>query len=186
MDRLKSLAKNVIELNLRSVSTLLGLSKDYVKALDSIIRHDIGPNDPPNDQGQNPNSTPEPRRPPILLVGSLGEVASGAFALNNSSTAPLQVTFAVQGAVSSDQVRLTPSTLDLEPGKEAIIRIQAPITEKFVEGKDYFGVVHVPSLSKQVVDFVIRRIAHADQVPQNSSSNNKPAAPVKKSTNGMN
>jgi hypothetical protein len=163
MERLRSIVKDTVELNLRSLSTLFTLSKEYVRALDGIVRTGGGQTDataPAPAQEPTapsaPNTSPEPRRPPILLVGELAEQVSGAFLINNPSADNLNLTFAVQGQIAPDDVALVPSSVSLKAGEEAVVRIKVKLTPAFQANRDYVGMVVIPGMSRQVVDFVVR------------------------------
>jgi hypothetical protein len=150
--RLVSILTDAVELHLKSISALLDLSKGYVKALDGIIRTSGKADD------TAPSGPVEQSRVPLLLVGETGETVGGAFIINNPSANNLSLTFAVQGELSGDEVRVAPPSLTLAAGAEAVIRIAAKLTAKLEENRDYRGVVAVPGLSNQIVDFVVRRL----------------------------
>jgi hypothetical protein len=161
MERLRSIVKDTVELNLRSVSTLLTLSKDYVKALDGIIRTSGAQPEgtvPAEQPGAEPapNASPEPRREPLLLAGEPGEQVAGAFVINNPSADNLNLTFAVQGQIAADDVTLIPQSVSLKGGEEAVVRIKVRLTPAFEANHDYVGMVVIPGMSRQVVDFVVR------------------------------
>jgi hypothetical protein len=63
--------------------------------------------------------------------------------------------------LSGDDVKVTPASLTLSAGEEAVIRIAVKLTAALVENKDYRGLVAVPGLSSQVLDFVVRRLPSA-------------------------
>ncbi len=156
MSRLSKVVTDIVKLNVESSSAVLSLLTNYVKAVDGIIR-----SSGEMDAGDAPNKpASETSRPPVLLVGTAGEVAGGAFILNNTSQNDLSVTFAVQGELA-ETVQLTPTSVTLRAGESTAIRVSVPITEKFAEGRDYFGMVFVPGLSNQVVDLVVRRLPAA-------------------------
>jgi hypothetical protein len=166
--RLGSIIADAVELQVRSVSALLDLSKGYVKALDGIIRTS-GRTD-----GNAPARPAEQQRVPLLLAGETGETAGGAFIINNPSANNLSLTFAVQGELSGDDVKVTPASLTLSAGEEAVIRIAVKLTAALVENRDYRGLVAVPGLSSQVLDFVVRRLPSektGNRASKSSSSN---------------
>jgi len=163
MNRLRSIVTDTVELNLRSAATLLDLSKGYVKALDGIIRGSGRTDDdaPARAAGQP--------RAPLLLAGEAGETASGAFVLNNPSANNLSLTFAVQGELSGDDVRIVPPSLTLNAGEEAVIRIAVALTAKLDEGRDYRGMVAVPGLANHILDFIVRRLPATAQAGKGSA-----------------
>jgi hypothetical protein len=108
-----------------------------------------------------PDGQPASRRMPILLAGELGEEASGAFALANSSDRELSVNLVVQGQFDASDVQIVPSTLSLPPGGNATIRLKLKVTSALEEGQDYFGAVLAPGLSSQAIEFVVRRLPGA-------------------------
>jgi|ERR1044071_510627 hypothetical protein len=162
MERLRSIVKDAVELNLRSVSTLLTLSKDYVKALDGIIR--TSGTQPENaastpEQPAEPAAAsvaPETRRPPLLLAGEPGEQVAGAFVINNPSADNLNFTFAVQGQLAPQDVKLVPPSVSLKAGEEAVVRVKVKLTPAFEPNRDYLGMVIIPGMARQVVDIVVR------------------------------
>lgn len=151
-NRLISVAKNILDLNLRTTTAVLHLAKDYVKAFDGVVRQ-AGDEMPSN--GPRPTA---PSRQPILLVGHQGEEASGAFALNNSSQTVLTVTPVIQAEGEAARVRLDPPSIALQPGEETFIRLITHISEGFEPNRTYFGAVVVPGLSTQTIPFAIRRL----------------------------
>ena len=158
MDRLRNIVKNTVELNLRSLSTLLTLSKDYVKALDGIVRASGAQPDAAAPETAQPAASTgsEPRRPPLLLVGEPAEQVAGAFVINNPSADNLNLTFAVQGQIAPDDVTLIPQSVSLKSGEEAVVRIKVKLTPAFEANHDYVGMVVIPGMSRHVVDFVVR------------------------------
>lgn len=88
----------------------------------------------------------------------MGEVAGGAFIVNNPSPTDLSLSFAVQGELPPDAVQLVPPSVSVKAGESAVIQIKVPISENLEEGRDYVGMVCVPGLSNQVVDLVVRRL----------------------------
>jgi hypothetical protein len=166
MDRLRNIVKDTVELNLKSCSTLLELSKGYVKALDGIIR--TSGRAAENAAQGAPSS--EPPRAPLLLAGEAGEDASGAFIINNPSASNLNLTFAVQGQLGADDVKVVPPSLALNAGEEAVVRVKVRLTKALDENRDYVGVVFVPALSSRVIDFVVRRLPSQAQSPRSKAA----------------
>jgi len=162
-ERLVDAVKGVVAVNLRYTSLLLNLTKEYVKAFEGAVREgvssqtepaaSVAPAAPAATEGQ-----PASRRTPILLAGELGEEASGAFALANTSDKELNVNLVVQGEFDAAEVRINPSALVLAPGANATIRLKLTLTSALEEGRDYFGAVLAPGLSTQAIEFVVRRL----------------------------
>jgi hypothetical protein len=157
MTRVREIIKDTVELNLKSLSALLTLSKDYLRAVDGILRISGQP-----DSG-NGGAAAEPRRAPILLVGAAGEEASGAFVLSNSAQQELGVDFAVRDQLGPGAMKLLPPSVSLAPGASAVIRLKVTIDPALEEGRDYAGLIFVPGFSNQVVDFVVRRLPHSSE-----------------------
>src|SRR5438270_13368306 len=109
LSRLRRIARDTAELHLRSGSTFLGLYKEYLSALNEIVRA--------------PEKTAERQRSPLLLAGEAEQEASGAFVISNPSSNDLNVTLAVQSQLLPDAVTLMPKSLILKPAEEAIVRI---------------------------------------------------------------
>jgi hypothetical protein len=152
--RLGSVLTDIIELQLRSASALLDLSKGYVKALDGIIRTS-------GKKGEATSaSAAEQPRVPLLLAGEAGETVRGAFIINNPSANDLSLALVVQGELSHEDVNVAPASLTLSAGEEAVVQVIAKLTAKLEENRDYRGVVAIPGLSNQVLDFVVRRLPH--------------------------
>ena len=157
MERVVETVKNVVAVNLRYTSLLLGLAKDYIKSFESAVREGVAAKGAAS--GDEDTAPVPPRRPPILLVGGVGQEATGAFALNNSSDKQLNISLIVQGELDSAQVELVPSSVRLEPGASTIVRLKVRLGEAFQEERDYVGAVTAPGLSVQVVEFIVRRLA---------------------------
>lgn len=149
MSRVTDLLKGAVELNLRYTSTLLHLSKDYLKDAGEVLSRDDAPAPPPA-------STPP--RAPLLIAGRSGDVANAAFAINNPGDKPIQVHLLVQGELGDERVRLDPARFSLEGGKGTIVRIVVPIDDKLEAERDYAGSVVAPGLAAQGVPFIVRRL----------------------------
>lgn len=159
MSRVTDLLKSAVELNLRYTSTLLHLSKDYLKDANGVLSREVAPTPAPA-----PDAPPA-QRPPLLVVGRSGEVANGAFAINNPGEREIAVHLVVQGEVDERHVRVEPARLNLKPGEGAIVRILARIDEKLPLEQDLPGAVVAPGLSSQGVPFIVRRLADLPAEP---------------------
>jgi hypothetical protein len=166
-ERLVDAVKGVVAVNLRYTSLLLNLTKEYVKAFEGAVREGVsaqtGPAAPvapaaPAAAAGEPAGQPASRRTPILLAGELGDEASGAFALANTSDKELNVNLVMQGEFDAAEVQINPSSLVLAPGANATIRLKLALTSALEEGRDYFGAVLAPGLSTQAIEFVVRRL----------------------------
>jgi hypothetical protein len=157
------LLKSAVELNLRYTSTLLHLSKDYLKDANVVLTR------PPEPAPADP---PTASRPPLLIVGRSGETGNGAFAINNPSDREMSVHLVVQGELDERVVSVDPARLKLKPGESTIVRILARIDDKLPLDKDHVGTVVAPGLSSQGVPFIVRRLADApgsSDVPADSA-----------------
>jgi hypothetical protein len=160
MSRVTDLLKSAVELNLRYTSTLLHLSKDYLKDANGVITREAAAPAP----APAPDAPPA-QRPPLLVVGRSGELANGAFAINNPGEREIAVHLVLQGEVDERHVRVEPSRLNLKPGEGAIVRILARIDEKLPLEQDLPGAVVAPGLSSQGVPFIVRRLADLPAEP---------------------
>lgn len=159
MSRMTELLKGAVELNLRYTSTLLHLSKDYLKDANVVLTRD------PAAPAPTTPDAPVAQRPPLLVVGRSGEVANAAFAINNPGEREMQVHLVVQGEVDERHVRVEPSRFSLKAGEGVIVRILATIDEKLPAEQDLPGAVVAPGLSNQSVPFIVRRLADAPTDP---------------------
>lgn len=159
MSRVTDLLKSAVELNLRYTSTLLHLSKDYLKDANGVLSRETAPAPAPA-----PDAPPA-QRPPLLVVGRSGEVANGAFAINNPGEREIAVHLVLQGEVDERHVQVEPARLNLKPGEGAIVRILARIDEKLPLEQDLPGAVVAPGLSSQGVPFIVRRLADLPAEP---------------------
>lgn len=166
MNRITDLLKGAVELNLRYTSTLLHLSKDYLKDATVVLMQAPEPAAAPaGDGGAAP-----PSRPPLLIVGHAGEIGNAAFAISNPSDRDMNIHLVVQGELSEPVVSLEPADLTLKPGQNAIVRILALMDDKLPVDRDHVGAVVAPGLIHQGMPFIVRRLA-------DSSSANSPAKP---------
>ncbi len=149
MSRAADLLKNAVELNLKYTSTLLHLSKDYLKDASNVITRETTPPAPP------PGPAP---RPPLLIVGRSGDTGNAAFAINNPGDKDRSVHLVVQGDLGDDRVKLDPSRFALKPGEQAIVRILVPFDDRLPENQDQIGQVVAPGFSNQGVPFIVRRL----------------------------
>lgn len=163
MSRLTDLVKGAVELNLRYTSTLLHLSKDYLKDAGQVLSQEPAANAPA------PSSdAPASARAPLLIAGRSGDLANAAFAINNPADKEMSVHLIVQGELGDDRVRLDPARFTLAAGAGAIVRVLVPIDDKLEVGRDHSGQVVAPGLSSQGIPFIVRRLADVDE----------PSAPV--------
>lgn len=169
MSRVTDLLKGAVELNLRYTSTLLHLSKDYLKDASGVLTRDEAPPAPAPAPGTSP-------RPPLLLAGRSGDVANAAFAINNPGDKEISVHLLVQGELGDDRVRLDPARFALKAGASTIVRIVVPIDDKLQAERDHNGSVVAPGLSSQGVPFIVRRLADAQQ-PGGDGNDHIPEAP---------
>jgi hypothetical protein len=170
MERVIETVKNVVAVNLRYTSLLLNLAKEYIKAFEGAVREGVAsPDTTDTADGGRP-----PRRPPILLVGELGQEATGAFALNNTSDKELNVALVVQGELDPAQVGIAPAAVKLAPGTSTIVRLKVRLSDALEEGRDYVGAVGAPGLSAQFVEFVVRRLPASEEKSAPRAAN-KPA-----------
>jgi hypothetical protein len=172
MSRVTDLLKGAVELNLRYTSTLLHLSKDYLKDANVVLTRDTPAPAPEPDE-------PAPRRPPLLVVGRSGDLANGAFAINNPGEREMQVHLVVQGEVDERHVRVEPSRFTLKAGEGVVVRILATIDDKLPVEQDLPGAVVAPGLSSQSVPFIVRRLADVAADPAKPAEPAKPASGVK-------
>jgi|GEM_PF-2233944 len=160
MSRVTELLKGAVELNLRYTSTLLHLSKDYLKDANVVLTR--GPEPAPSAPSANDGGTAPTPRPPLLIVGRAGETGNGAFAINNPSDREMNVHLVVQGELDERTVSVDPARLVLKPGENAIVRILARIDDKLPVDHDHVGSVVAPGLTNQGVPFIVRRLADAN------------------------
>jgi hypothetical protein len=156
MSRMTELLKGAVELNLRYTSTLLHLSKDYLKDANVVLTR--GPEAAPPSGSEDPTPTP---RPPLLVVGRAGETGNAAFAINNPSDREMNVHLLVQGELAEPAVTVDPARLTLKAGDSAIVRILSRIDDKLPVDRDHVGSVVAPGLTSQGVPFIVRRLPDA-------------------------
>lgn len=153
MSRVTELLKSAVELNLKYTSTLLHLSKDYLKDAGAVISREGAP---------APAPAPEAPRAPLLVAGRSGETGNAAFAINNPTDKDMSVHLVVQGDLGDDRVKLDPARFGLKPGEQTIVRLLVPFDDKLPQNHDHVGQVVAPGLSSQGVPFIVRRLPAAD------------------------
>lgn len=168
MSRVTDLIKGAVELNLRYTSTLLHLSKDYLKDAGDVLTRDEAP---------APSAAPGQPRPPLLLAGRSGDIANAAFAINNPGDKDISVHLLVQGELGDDRVTLDPARFPLPAGGSIIVRIVVPIDDKLAAERDHNGSVVAPGLSSQGVPFIVRRLAPASPTDSGGGDAGGSAAP---------
>ena len=155
--RLIDVVRKAVALNLQTTTSVFGLAKDYVRALDGILR-DSAESGTGNGETAPVATGPEPSRPAIELVGRKGERVTGAFSLTNSSAGPLTISPVIEAEGDAARATLDPAVATVEPGGEAVVRVSVELTDVFEEGRTYSGAIAVPGLSSQTIPFRIRRI----------------------------
>lgn len=169
MTKVVDLLKGALELNLKYTSTLLHLSKDYLKDASDVVRRDPAPAPAPD---------PAPaQRPPLLIVARSGEVGNAAFPINNPSAKEMSVHLVVQGDLGDDRVTLDPARFALKPGEQIIVRILVPFDDKLPENHDHVGQVVAPGLSAQGVPFIVRRLPSPAVAPTEPKQEDSAPAP---------
>ena len=156
MSRVTDLLKGAVELNLRYTSTLLHLSKDYLRDANIVLTQGPAPTPAPTTIGSK--SPAAAARAPLLVVGRAGDTGNGAFAINNPSDREMNVHLVVQGELDEPTVSVEPARLTLKPGEGAIVRILACIDGSLAVDRDFIGSVVAPGLTNQGVPFIVRRL----------------------------
>jgi hypothetical protein len=169
MSRVTDLLKSAVELNLRYTSTLLHLSKDYLKDANGVLTKPPAPAPAPAGEPQSA------ARPPLLVVGRASETGNGAFAINNPSDREMNVHLLVQGELDEKSVSVDPARLTLKPGEGAIVRVLARIDDKLAVDHDYVGSVVAPGLTSQGVPFIVRRLADTASAAGDADAEPAPA-----------
>ncbi len=105
---------------------------------------------------------PQPAPPPLVLEGSTGKPAVGAFLLHNRLTARVEAPLVV-GAFKAEgghevtpEIVFEPAAVALEPGEQTLVRFLVRVDE-LAPGADYRGEVTVPGLANGRLDLVVRR-----------------------------
>lgn len=155
MSRVTDLLKSAVELNLKYTSTLLHLSKDYLKDASDVVTREAAP---------SPPAQTTAARAPLLIAAYAGETGNAAFALNNPIGRDIPVHLVVQGELGDDRVRVDPARFTLKAGEQLVVRILASIDDKLPENQDHAGQVVAPGLSNQTVPFIVRRLPGVDPV----------------------
>ncbi|HET9640764.1 MAG TPA: hypothetical protein VFP12_16335 [Allosphingosinicella sp.] len=156
-DRIIDIIKSATEVNLRYSAVTLKLAREYIKEFDGLVRDKVAGIDPDRPIGETGAPAPE-RRPPILLVGVAGTQATGAFVLNNTAEADLNVALVLQGDLGPARAELVPATFVIAPGASAVVQLKVTIAEAMEVGRDYGGAVIAPGLSAPAIEFVVRRL----------------------------
>jgi len=173
MSRVSELLKGAVELNLRYTSTLLHLSKDYLKDANDVLTRGPSPEPEPPTVDPDEPAPNEPGKPParpaLLIVGRAGETGHAAFAVNNPGEKDMSVHLIVQGELDERVVQVEPARLALKQGEGAIVRILARIDEKLPVNQDLLGSIVAPGLSNQGVPFIVRRLPDASTPAQDAS-----------------
>ena len=178
MSRVTELLKSAVELNLRYTSTLLHLSKDYLKDANTVLTK------PPQPAPATPDEPVPAQRPPLLVVGRAGEVGNAAFAINNPGDKEMNVHLVVQGELDERVVSVEPARLTLKGGDGAIVRILARFDEKVPVDRDHVGTVVAPGLTSQGVPFIVRRLADVPTEAPSPQPAPDPAPRKRASRNG--
>lgn len=170
--RLSDIIKGATRVNLNYSTTLLNLSRDYIKAMSEAIVGDASTDKTTNTGSAAPEETPQ--RAPLLVAGRQDEVANAAVAVNNTSSMSGTVSLQVQGDFGNTRVQVEPENLTLAVGEGAIVRVIAHMDKHLEENRDYPGTVIIPELGLKVTDFIIRRLPDAP----------KAAEPTKQASSG--
>lgn len=165
---LTDLIKNAVKVNLTYSASLLNLSREYIRDLNTAVTRtdaqaDFEATENTAEKTESENrpashrSEPVPREP-MLLAGRKGETANAAMAINNTSGQSGTVSLQVVGDFPGMEVSMDPETLSMAVNESAIVRILAKITARATENVDYPGLVRIPELGMDVAEFVVRRL----------------------------
>lgn len=164
MTRVTDLLKSAVEMNLRYTSTLLHLSRDYLKEVNGVIA---------GEPSEAPPTEPAPPRAPLLIAGRAGEVAQGAFALNNPNSREMNVHLLVQSSeLSEKQVKVEPSRMVVKAQQSATVRILVNVDDTMSLEQDHVGQVVAPG--SLPIGFIVRRLRDDKEPPP--AGDDKPVA----------
>jgi hypothetical protein len=162
-DRLTRLLRRLTAANLSLGAAAGRLALSYLEDVSASLRElpDEGTQTPASRPPQAP-MPPEPARLPLVLEGSAGKPAVGAFLLHNRLSARVDGPLLV-GAFKSDAGKevtpefvFDPALVSLDPGEQTLVRFLVHV-DKLSPGADYRGRVTVPGLANGSLDLVLRR-----------------------------
>ncbi len=161
-ERLPRLIRRLTAANLSLGAAAGRLALSYLEEVAASLRGlpDAG-SEVPASRPPPPAPPPEPP-PPLVLEGSTGKPAVGAFLLHNRLTARVDGPLVV-GAFKADGVQevtpeivFEPALVALDPGEQTLIRFLVHV-DKLAAGADYRGEVTAPGLGNGRLDLVVRR-----------------------------
>ena len=140
------------------------LAMTYFNEVATSLR-EVGNTEP--DNISNSVSTPE-HEPglPLLLEGSRGKPAVGAFLVNNRLPARVEAPFTVTrfladgGRQASPEMQFDPASVVLDPGQQAVVRFSVNV-DKLTPGLDYRGEVTMPGMPNGRISLLLRRRSRA-------------------------
>lgn len=151
---LDELFRRAVDLNLRYYGAVGKLAADYLRDLANVVGN------LPQQPASGSHSTSAAQ---LLFEAGLGEIASGAFLVENSLPQDVQGSVVASplsdpaGRQSQPKVAFDPATIALKRGERALVKATLVITPELEAGVRYTGDFHMPQLPGTRIPVVVRR-----------------------------
>jgi hypothetical protein len=175
LESFQELVRRSLELNVRYYSAIGRLTTDYVRDLLTTVSEVRAQ---PSAAQPSPGVTASPMPAPeavMILEGEAGSSAPGVFLVENNLSQ--EISACVVASVFTDEAgkqiqpafKFDPEMINLKPGEQLLVRVEAAIDENLEPEASYYGAFAVPELTGTRIRVVLRRrLVH---VKDNSQAN---------------
>lgn len=170
MAKISKLLKTTVDINKHYTSAFVGLSKNYVKAMDHTLSSAIqrsGPEHPDDvDDGMDSDKAPvsaSENQAALLLAGESGETAQAAFPIKNHLAETIDIELGLVTNNLPCSVQIKPRQVKVRSGKTVIVRLYAAVDESLDVNQIYRGRVALSHSTGHFLDFMLVRLDKQSQ-----------------------
>jgi hypothetical protein len=166
---LKALWRRAVDANVVYGRAVGSLTTSHLAAVASVARGLTPARRPAAPARPLPVAPAPARAPRLVLEGTTGAAAVGAFVVENGLDRRVEASvaasrFEAEGAGSAaPPITFEPARIVLEPGEQTVVRALVRLDEMFAADRDYRGNFVVPGLPGTRVPVAIRRLGTADR-----------------------
>lgn len=184
--RAEDLWRRAYDANLGYSRAVGTLTTEYVRALASVARDllpgagDTGGAAPaPQAPAAESPVLPSPQPPTMVLEAEAGDVAVGAFVVENSLSRSIATVVVASPFARPDgdavviPIACDPPEVKLDPGQQVVVRVAVTVTDELDAGTDYAGEFAVPELPGTRIPVVLRRRARAGTRAKRASASKR-------------
>jgi hypothetical protein len=161
---MQTILRKSLQLHLQFVSAVGRVAADHIKQFIQVLEQErAGGATEPAGPAHASASAAAPSLPSLLLEGEAGASVAGVFMLENHLPAPVEAKTIASplrnpaGEARILDFRFDPSSIVLQPGEKALIRVMVSISEDLAPDMPYIGLLSVPEIRGAAVPVEVRR-----------------------------